>query len=282
MRSGLSKWITLSLLFVLMVGTVSATNMSASRDATMTGAFRLVSLGLETIVPTQATMYYNFLAIGILFLIASLSSSRNARFFTILIPIFAAMLVYFEWLKGPDPVQTWGIIVMCIVLGAGIYMKDTLRERFGTGGPGSMVMNLMIFVLVLQSVIGVVNMTNIWEGNSAATISNEWTYQNVDLSKQVPVVTNSGGLLAGVTSTLGVMTDMMISSLKSMLSLLVSLGAFSVVLGATYPWLVWMPDGSGNWIGIAILGLIQAAIYIIYTVFIFNLYAKPPMGSTDF
>ena len=276
MRSDLYKVLGMGILLILLVGTVSATNMSASRDATMTGAFRLVPLGLETIVPTQATMYYNFLAIGILFLIASLSSSRNARFFTILIPIFAAMLVYFEWLKGPDPVQTWGVIVMAIILGVAIYMKDTLRERFGTGGPGSMIMNLMIFMIILQSTIGVVNYTQLWDGNAAPDISNEWTYQNVNLETQAPMVTNAGGLLNDVSSTLGVMTDMMLSALKFMLTLLTSLFFFSAVLYWTYPWIADAP------IGVVFLALIQAAIYFIYIKFIYDTFYKPPMGVDDF
>ena len=256
--------------------------MSASRDATMTGAFRLVSLGLETIVPASATMYYNFLAIGILFLIASLSSSRNTRFFAVLIPVFAAMLVYFEWLRGPDPVQTWGVIVMAVVLGVGIYMKDTLRERFGSGGPGSLIMNIMVFMLILQTVVGVVNMTNLWEGNAAATPQNEWTYDSVKLEDEVPMATNTGGLLSDVASTLGVMTDMMISALRLFLTLLLSIGLFAVVLMQIFPWIVTNSDGSGNAYGYAILGLLQVGIWILYMKFIFDLFYKPPMGSTDF
>jgi len=282
MRSDLYKLMGIGILLILLVGTVSATNMSASRDATMTGAYKLVSLGLETIVPAQATMYYNYLSIGILFLIGSLSSSRNTRFFAILIPIFAAMLVYFEWLSGPDPVQTWGVIVMAVILGAAIYMKDTLRERFGTGGPGSMVMNLMMFILILQSTIGVVNMTHLWEGNAAADISNEWTYNNVDLSTQAPMITNTGGLLNDVSSTLGVMTDMMVSVLKFMLSLLTSIFLFSAVLVWTYPWIATNPDGSANLIGWSLILLLQAAIYFIYIKFLYDTFAKPPMGVDDF
>jgi hypothetical protein len=274
------KWLALTAL--LLIAPVSAVNMSASRDAAMTGAFRWVSLGLETIVPANATMYYNFLSIGILFLLGALSSSRNTRFFAVLIPVFAALFVYFEWLKGPDPTQMWGIIVMCIILGVAIYMKDSLRERFGVGGPGSMIVNLMIFIIILQTVIGVVNMTNIWEGNAAPSPTNEWSYQNADLTKQIPVVTNSGGLLSGIASTLGVLTDMMISSLKMMLTLLLSLVAFSGVLGMTYPWMVWYPDGTPNIYGLAILALLQVGIYVLYTKFIFELYYKPTMGSVDF
>jgi hypothetical protein len=277
-----SKLKLLALTALMMVVPASAVNMSASRDAAMTGAFRLVSLGLETIVPANATMYYNFLAIGVLFLLGALSSSRNTRFFAVLIPVFAALFVYFEWLRGPDPVQTWGVIVVCIILGSAIYMKDSLRERFGVGGPGSMIVNLMIFMILLQTVIGVVNMTNIWEGNAAPTPENEWKYDNVKLETQIPIVTNSGGLLGSIASTLGVMTDMMISSLKLMLTLLLSLVAFSGVLGLTYPWMVWNLDGTANIYGLAVLGLIQVGIYILYTKFIFELYYKPTMGSVDF
>ena len=260
----------------------SATNLSASRDVALTGATKLVSLGLENVVPASATMYYNLLSIGILFLIGSLSSSRNTRFFAVLLPLFAAILVYFEWLQGTNPVQTYGIIVMCMILAAAVYMKDSLRERFGVGGPGSMVINIMIFLILFQTVVGVVNMTGLWEGNAAPSPENQYSYQNFDLSKQVPVATNTGGLLGDIASTLGAMSDMLLSGLRMFLALLVSIGAFSVVLGSVYPWMVTNPDGTVNTFGVAILGVIQVAIWMIYVKFIYDTFVKPPIGVSDF
>jgi hypothetical protein len=200
----------------------------------------------------------------------------------VLIPVFAALFVYFEWLRGPDPVQTWGIIVMCIILGVAIYMKDSLRERFGVGGPGSMIVNLMIFMILLQTVVGVVNMTNIWEGNAAPSPTNEWSYDNVKLEKEIPATTNSGGLLSDIASTLGVMTDMMVSALRMFLGLLLSLGAFAWVLNSIYPWICTNADGSPNGIGYAVLGLLQVGIWVLYMKFIFDMFYKPPMGVDDF
>jgi len=254
----------------------------SSLPVSMSGPYRLVSLGLETVVPDQATMYYNYLACGILFVFGIVSSGRTTRFFAILIPIMAALMVWFEWLRSPDPTQTWGIITLCMIMAAAYYMKDTLREKYGSGGSGSMIMNIMVFMILIQTVIGVINMTAIWGNNTMTTPDKTYQYQNIDLGAEVTKTSSSGGLLQDLVGSASILGNMAIGALKIILQLLLSVGAFGFILAAAYPWMVTMPDGGTNTMGIAMLGLLQVGIWLIYTKFVFDIFYKPPIGVSDF
>jgi hypothetical protein len=281
-KINIPKLIFVLIVIALFIGCAIGTNMTSTRTASMSGPYRLVSLGLETVVPAQATMYYNYLACGILFVLGMVSSGRTTRFFAILIPIMAALMVWFEWLRSPDPTQTWGIITLCMIMAAAYYMKDTLREKYGSGGAGSMIMNIMVFMILIQTVIGVINMTAIWGNNTMTTPDAEYQYDNIDLSAEVKSTSSSGGILQDLVGSASVLGNMAIGALKILLQLLLSVGAFGAILAAAYPWMVTMPDGGPNSMGIAMLGLLQVGIWLIYSKFIFDLFFKPPIGVTDF
>jgi hypothetical protein len=280
-----AKYLFILIAIALLVGGVAAetSNMSASRSVTMKGGIRLIDLGIDTLVPAAtANMYYTFISICLLFLVAALSSSRNTRFFAILLPAMGAMFVWFDWLGGSNPSQTWGIITLCAIFGVGFYMKDSLRERFGSGGSGSLLINLMIFLILFQTVIGMINITGVWGTDNTIPTPKDYQYQNVDLSANVTSTTSSGGLLADIVSAGTLLGNLMVSGLRMFLQLLMSIVAFSWVIAIAYPWMVHMPDGSMNKMGIAALGVIQVGIWLIYTKFIFDMFYKPVPGSDDF
>lgn len=280
-----TKYLFTIITLLLLVGGVMAdtSNMSASRSVTMLGGLRLIDLGIDNlVVAATANMYYNFIAICLLFLLAALSSSRNSRFFAILLPAMAAMFVWFGWLVGSNPNQTWGIIILCAIFGIAYYMKDTLRERFGSGGSGSLIINLMMFLILFQTVIGVINITGVWGTDNTIPTPKDYQYQNVELSSTVTSTTSTGGLLADITSAGTLLGNLMISGLRLFLQLLLSIGAFSLVIASAYPWMVKFSDGSINTVGVAALGLLQVGIWLIYTKFIFDMFYKPVPGSDDF
>jgi len=73
--------------------------------------------------------WYQWISISILFLMASMASQRTKQFWVILIPVFAAIFLWAGWFTGQS--NSWGIIVFVAVLGGIIYLKSSLREKFG-------------------------------------------------------------------------------------------------------------------------------------------------------
>ena len=95
-------------------------------------------------------------------MLGAMSSKRMTRFFALLIPMFAAMLAFFGWLHAPNEVATWGVIIMTSIIGVVTYMKGSLRENFGGGGPGNLIVNLVFYLIILQTCVGLVLLQDVW------------------------------------------------------------------------------------------------------------------------
>jgi hypothetical protein len=245
----------------------------SSRAVTAKGEFGiLVPLGLEQVIPlSTALMFYNWIAVMLLFFIMSMASQRNVRFFAIITPMIAALFAYFGWLNSTNPAQVWGIIGLTALVAVAIYMKDSNKEKWGSGGPGSTMLNVVFFMILLQSAVGVVNTTGIWQENTAVTPSQ---YQNVDLTAQMGGMSNTGGLLDGAIATAVQLLEMSLMVLKMIISIIVTVAAFSVTLLLTFPWM------AGNVYILAALGAIQVVIWLLYAWFFFTIIYKPmPEGG---
>lgn len=267
-------------LLVLAVPPVHAAteNISASQAFTCKGAYGiLVPLGFENFVPiAQARVYYNWISISVIVLLGAISSSRTTRFVAILIPVFAALFVFMGWMTNANPAhpeQLWGVIVITALLAAMVYMKGSLHERFGIAGPGSMMFNVVFYILILQAVVGFVNSTAIWDYNSAPTASTQ--YSNIDLEAQVTTVSNTGGLLNDLAQVGTILLEMSIGVLKMFLSMGLALIAFSVVIAIIFPWIY--PSAYGP----TFLVILQLGIYIIYYM-AFMRFVYKPVGEGDF
>jgi hypothetical protein len=216
-------------------------------------------------------MYYNWIAVMLLFFIMSMASQRNMRFFSIITPMLAALFAYFGWLNSTNSAQVWGIIGLTVLVAVAIYMKDSNKEKWGSGGPGSTMLNVVFFMILLQSAVGVVNTTGIWEHNTAVTPSQ---YQNVDLSQQMGGMSNTGGLLEGAIATAVQLLEMSIMILKMIISIILTVAAFSVTLLIIFPWM------AGNVLILAALGAMQVIIWLLYAWFFFTIIYKPmPEGG---
>ena len=264
----------LVLLSALLVAPAMATSYEeSSRAVTAKGEYGiLVPLGLEQVIPLNtALMYYNWIAVMLLFFIMSMASQRNMRFFSIITPMLAALFAYFGWLNSTNPTQVWGIIGLTALVAVGIYMKDTNKEKWGSGGPGSTMINMVFFMILVQSAVGVVNTTGIWEHNTAATPTQ---YQNVDLQEQMGGMSNTGGLLEGAIATAVQLLEMSIMILKMVISIILTVAAFSVTLLIIFPWM------AGNVLILAALGAMQVIIWLLYAWFFFTIIYKPmPEGG---
>jgi hypothetical protein len=228
-------------------------------------------LGIETVFPTTYVALYMWLSLIILFLIAASASQRNQSFFGILLPAMAAFEVWVGWLQFPNEATGWGIVVLVSIFAVALYMKDRLHANFGIPGPGSMTMNLLMFIIILQCVVGFTNGLGIFTSNAAESPTE---YQNVDLSTAIPNVNNSGGFLNQLWSTLTLMTEVTVATIRLLISIATALVAFSVVLAGIFP---FIPQSS---FGLAALGVLQVAIYYMYVLWFVN-FIRPTYSSLD-
>lgn len=254
---------------MLIAPVYAADNVTASRGVTAKGPYNLlVPLGIEKVVTPLSTalMYYNWIAVMMIFFVMAMASQRNMRFFVIIIPLLAALLAYFGWLNDPNPLKVWSLIGLTGLMAVGIYMKDTNKEKWGSGGPGLTLLNFVFFMILLQAAVGIINSTAIWEQNTAETPEK---YQNVDLESQMGGISNVGGLLEGAITTAIALLAMGIMLLQMIISIILTIVAFSVTLLLVFPFL------AGNPLVLVIIGSIQVIIWLLYAWFLFTIIYKP-------
>lgn len=257
-------FLVLVAMLIVIAPMASAAEQSQIRGVTAQGpSGLLVSLGIEQAIPNLqvALQMYMWIAVLLLVLIAGVASQRNMRFFAILIPTFAGIFTWFGWLQ-----IGWEVIICASLLGVFIYMKDSLKEKWGSGGPGSTIVNIAIYLIILQSTIGFVNSTAIWDHNAGTTTDNKWA--NVNLQDEMPKMSNAGGLYDDISSTLYAAAMIGLGALKMILTVLLSVALFSVVLYAAFPFLQ-VPTV------VAFLAIMQVGIWFVYGMLIFTLFWKP-------
>lgn len=262
-------------ILLALIPIASAENITSYRTVTMKGPNGLlVELGIENVLPlSEALQIYNWISAIIIILVGSLAAKRDTRFVAILIPIFAAILLWFGWLNTPDPGKTISIVIMCAVLAVAIYMKDSLHEGFGIAGPGSMLMNLAIFLIILQAVVGMLNAGAIFDQNIGVQSDQ---YQNVDLSQEVTSISNTSGLLGDILTYAMILVQLAIATIKILLSIILSVGIFSIALVMIFPFLTQSP------MALALLGVMQIGIWILYAKFFSDLFYMKAFTTTEF
>jgi hypothetical protein len=222
-------------------------NISASRGVTSKGANGvLVDLSLP-----NGTTYYPWIAFFLLLMITSLASKANVRFMLVVMSVMAAMFWWFGWLQG---IYLTTVIPFACFLGAIFYMKGSLRENYGVGGSGSMLVNIVVFLIILQMMIGFINGIGIFNQAAMMTPSNQFT--NVDLTTIQNTTSNFGGIndplqSANAYAAIGWATFKI---------LLMMIGAVFVVA----PFLIEMFP----YVPATFFLILQAGIWIIYVLFI--------------
>ena len=273
----------LLLLALLSVATIcpalaTDTNVSFSNGLTFTAAYGLrVSFGLEKIMPVNwAFLIYNGMALGLLLFVAGYASQRNARFSIMSLDFFAAIFWWFGWMSfyvpASDTVNWWtplSLIILAGVMGGAIYLKDANRDRYGTGGTGLTLINMLYFFILLQTTIGFVNMTGIWATNTAVTPT-AYQYNNVDLAGQVTSNSNIGGFMGGIISTVTGLALLAIQAAQMILTVLQGIVGYDSILLAAFPWINMSP------VGVAFLLCFKVVILLLDGWFIFLIFFKPP------
>ena len=237
----------------------SGGNVSIDQGVTAKGANGvLVDLRLPN------NMYYPWIALFLIFLITSLSSKVNIRFMAILMPVMAAIFWWFGWLSGT---YLSAVIPFCCILGVTYYMKGSLRENFGVGGPGSLLLNILVFMIILQSMIGFVNGLGIFHHTSIATPSNEYT--NIGLTTVQTDCQNFGGINDPLQSS-AALASIGYTSIKVAWNMFVSVFYIAGDLAEMFP---YVPP--------AYFGVLQLGIWVLYIFFAVKFFGKSGQ-ETDF
>lgn len=269
----------------LIVQTVSATQyVTQTNIITFTNALGLmIPLGLENYVPVaDAIMYYNYIAVFAIMMIAAFAGQTNESRFTFFVPIFAGLMVFIGWLHAPDPVSYYGMIIGCILLGALMYINDMNHEKYGLPGPGTKLLTIVFMIIVFEASVTLMSTSglNIFPevGNSGQSqqslTCNGYGYScdangNIMLGASVQTINNQGGTGLDVLSIGLWAIQAMISAITFLIKIVAAILLFSVVLVAAYPALGASPQA------MLFLGIMQLVIWAIYTVAFINWYFKP-------
>jgi PKD repeat protein len=234
-------------------GTRTGGNVSLDQGVTAKGPNGvLVDLRLPN------TMYYPWISIFLLFMITSLASKNNIRFIAIILPLMAAMFWWFGWLTGS---YLGSVIPLTGIIGAIYYMKGSLRENYGVGGPGSMLINIVVFLLIFQMMIGFINGLGVFD--KATFMADPATqFSNVDLTDVQTGVQNFGGINDPLQSTSAIGTVAW-ATVKIAMQMIGAALLISVTLTEMFPY-----------VPAEFFVIIQALVYIIYVLFIIKLFWK--------
>lgn len=274
----------LTAFLLLLVATVSAaTTYTEQTNSIMfqSALGMLIPLGIENFVEaTTAIMYYNYIAIGLIMMVAAFSGQANESRFTFFVPMFAALMYYIGWLQAPNQAAYWATLVGCILLGALIYINDMNREKYGVSGPGTKIISVAIMIIVFEASVVLMDDPAMNLFGITLSVSDKsqfcegYTFScdadgNVDLKASVSTVTNSGGTSLDVVSVATWAIAMVAAMLRFIILVLAAVFMFSAVIVARYPVLAASAPA------MLILGIMQMVIWAVYMIAWFNWGLKP-------
>ena len=240
----------------------------------------LLSLGIETLgvlTTTQVSNIYNYVAIIIILIVALTASQRDSRAVMILTPLTAGFTLWAGWMNfnnNPNPGAAmgteFGVILICVVIGIVNYMTEVQHERFGIAGPGNKVVKLFWFLIILQATVGLVNNAAIFPSDVQPISTSTSQYSNINLNTEMTSMNSAGGLTALVVDIVTIAGQIAASILLLLLKMLVSIGAFGVIMYAVFPWFA-----QAGVAGAGILVVLQIGIWLMYMMFIFTIFYKP-------
>ena len=271
----MNRWLllVLAIVFILIgVAAATTTTLTGTQGVTANGG-RLIPLGIENVpglTSDEIIWFYNIIAVGMLMLLGSITSERNVRHWTILVPVMGALFMFFGWLSSPTG-NTYGIIVFCVFIAVMIYMKGSLKENFGIGGPGNTILNIVVYLIILQAIIGLVNLPAVSLFNNQNVAPTPAEYQNVDLPSQFGSLANSGGWMQAAISAATLFITAIIGIVYAVIGMLKAILLFPLTAQEAFPVITASPMVMqflivfqiGEWLGL---------IWVFYQIF----YTKSP------
>jgi len=288
------KWILVSCLsLALLIPGVNAVTISHTvvSGTVMTKGLLgiLISLGIESWVTiTQAYFLYNLISVSIILFIAAMSGPRSEAAFTIIVPIFAALFMFFGWMRLSTPSQTQGLfylVVIMAMLGVIMYMNDQNRQNYGTGGPGSKLFNIAVFLMLFTASLTVVSGGALFPDSSATqpvpgscSVGTTCdTYGNFDMTATSTSLSGAasdiqaGSMLTGAIEMAWKMTLLIVSILVGVLYFPLTLNpimngiAPGIITNATY---------------LVVVNFLALVVVIIYILGLYEFFSSKIAGST--
>ena len=270
-------------LFVASVSATAVNTTAAGAVSSMLGSGGyLIDLGLENVpgvTATQAKFYYNIISFALVIWLAWVADEPSSAQFCVIGVGIAAFCAYVRWFTTPNPVGQWGLIVMCALLAVVLYMTEKKRFLYGDNGAGDPLINIVVFLLLLQSTIGLINGAGIFSAGTTVSTPSDCangsvTYENCAINGNMQlssIQTNSGteNILGQTFNILSTVVTMGWNLLVLIVQLLISVACFSLVLYQTYPWIASSPQA------ILLVGLLQVSIWLIYMFALFRYVWKP-------
>jgi hypothetical protein len=251
------------------------------------GASFLVSLGIEQVVDlATATMLYNYVAIGFILALAAMVGPRGEGRMCVVIPLFAGVFAWLGWLHGPNPTQTFAVIVITFLLGIAIYMNEQNRERYGVGGPGSKLMNIVYFIILFQVASGIVAGMNLFampaqqNPNMCVVGNNTWgatcnSNGLIDFSSSVGSTAGTGGFTQDILSVGAMMLSAGVAIVQMLITVGISIVAFPFVLNGIIAPI--FPDIVSNSLYLVFMAGLEAVLLVNLTMALFAwFYPKLP------
>jgi hypothetical protein len=278
MKIGKEILLLILLSITLTIPALADTNVTFSNGATFTTPYGMrLSFGLENIMPPAwAFLFYNGIALALLLFVGGYASQRSVRFSIMSVDFFAGIFWWFGWMSfyvpASNTINWWtplSLIILAGVMGGAIYLKEANRDRYGTGGTGLTLINMLYFFILLQTAIGFVNITGIWAANTAVTPT-AYQYNNVDLAGQVTSNSNIGGFMGGLISTVEGLGLLAIQAAQMVLTVLQGIVGYDSILLNAFPWIAISP------IGVAFIDCFRVVILLLDGWFIFLIFFKPP------
>jgi len=207
----------------------------------------------------SATLGLEIIALSFIFLLSSIWSEENVRFGYVLVPL---MTGFFWWAGFLPFAYLTSIIPLLIFMGVISFMRAQLKVKwgfFGTGG--GILFKLVFFLIMVQLAVGYVNGMGIFNENMASAPANDAysTYTLENANESFAHASSGLDIVDAITNGIQ-MAWMMFRVLWSMLA-----SIFFI-----YPTLVGIFGIPAN-----LSVILQAGIYIIYALELFNMIYKP-------
>jgi hypothetical protein len=237
-----------------------------------------VPLGIEQVVPPSwAMLFYNLIFVVFLIFVAGFGSRMSVRYTMMSVVGLAGIMWWFGWASlyiaatnTVDSIRPLNMIILASIMGGALYLKEANKEAFGSaGGAGNTLLNVLYYFILLQTAVGLVNMTGIWDNNSAVTPT-AYQYNNANVEQQVTTQNNMGGILGELSSNTQALAQLAVQSVQFLLQIINGVAGFSGVLINAFPWMAASPAG------MAFISAIGIIIILLDAWFVILLFARPP------
>lgn len=204
-------------------------------------------------------IFYQYIALCMLFVLSTIWSEDNVRYGYILVPFMAA----FFWWVGFITYPFLGVIIpLILVMGVIAHLRAVGKYKFGIFGSNSgLLVKIVVFLIFLQMSIGFINGIGMFSGAVIPNQTNMYTGYTLIQAETV---------YAGQTTGLNIADAIMNGWNMLWTAWTVMWGMLSAVF-LIYPVLVnqfHVPE--------SVSFLLQCGIYILYGMTIFNYIFKPP------